>query len=80
MGPGYGGGSKAGVCGKFSAIRLSISLGKYATLFQAEIFPVLAYAHEMQMHARSEKYVSIGCGSQVALKTLQAATKSPLVQ
>lgn len=52
----------------------SISLGKYATHFQAEIFPVLAYAHEMQMHARPKKYVSIGCDSQVALKALQAAT------
>ena len=58
----------------------SISLGKYATHFQAEIFPVLAYAHEMQMHARPKKYVSIGCDSQVALKALQAATLSPLVQ
>jgi hypothetical protein len=59
---------------------LNISLGKYATAFQAEIFAVLAYAHEIQMHARPEKYISIGCDSQVALKALQAATVSPLVR
>jgi hypothetical protein len=74
------GGSRAGVCGKFSARMLSVSLGKYATVFQPEIFAVLAYAHEIQMHARPEKYVSIGCDSQVVLKALQAATTSPLVQ
>jgi hypothetical protein len=55
-------------------------LGKYATVLQAEIFAVLAGAHEIQMHARLEKYVSIGCDRQVALKALQAATMSPLVQ
>jgi hypothetical protein len=39
------------------------SLGKYATVFQVEIFAILAYAHEIQMHPRPEKYVSIGCDS-----------------
>jgi len=61
MGPGCGGGSRAGVYGKFSARMLSISLRKYATVFQDEIFAVLTCAHEIQMHARPEKYVSIGC-------------------
>jgi hypothetical protein len=75
-----GGGSRAGVYGKFSARMLSISLGKYVTVFQVEIFAVLANAHEIQMHPRPEKYVSIGCDSQVALKAFQAATVSPLVQ
>lgn len=52
----------------------------YATVYQAEIFAVLAYALEIQMHTRPEKYVSIGCDSQVAMKALQAAATSPLVQ
>jgi hypothetical protein len=37
--------------------RLSISLGKYATVFQAEIYAVLAYAYEIQTNVRSGKYV-----------------------
>jgi len=56
------GGSRAGVYGKFSARMLSIFLGKYATVYQAEIFAVLAYALEIQIHTRPEIYVSIGCG------------------
>jgi ribonuclease HI len=60
--------------------RLSISLGKYVTVFQAEIYAILACAYEIQANARSEKYISICSDSQAALKALQAAkTKSPLV-
>ena len=44
-------------------------LVKYATVFQA----ILACAHEIQMNARSEKYICICFDSQVALKNLQAA-------
>jgi len=40
----------------------------------------LAYVYEIQMNARSEKYVSIWSDSQVALKALQAAKTSLLVQ
>jgi ribonuclease HI len=56
-------------------------LGKYATVFQAEIYAILACAHEIQANARSEKYICICSDSQVALKALPAAkTTSPLVQ
>jgi len=60
---------------------LSISLGKYATVFQAEIHANLACAHEIQTNARPEKCFSICSDSQAALKALQAAkTMFPLVQ
>jgi hypothetical protein len=35
--------------------RLSISLAKCATVFQAETHAILACAYEIQMNARSEK-------------------------
>jgi len=38
-----------------AARRLSISLGRYATVFQAEIYATLASAHEIQLHGRPEK-------------------------
>ena len=60
--------------------RLSFSLGRYATVFQAEIYAILACAHEIQLHGRPEKCVGICSDSQVALKALQAARISPLVQ
>jgi ribonuclease HI len=61
--------------------RLSISLGEYAALFQAEMYAILACAYEIQMNNRPEKYVSIFSDSQAALKALQAAkTTSLLVQ
>jgi hypothetical protein len=34
----------AGFCGQFSGRRLSISLGKYATVFQAKMYAILVYA------------------------------------
>jgi len=37
--------------------RLNISLGKCATVFLAEICAILAYAYEIQMNARPEKYL-----------------------
>jgi len=48
--------------------RLSISLGRYATLFQAEIYATLAFAYEIQLYGKPKKYVSICSDSQVALK------------
>jgi len=61
--------------------KLSISLGKYATVFQVEIYAILACAYEIQMNVRPEKYMSICSGSQAALKAIQAAkTTSLLVQ
>jgi hypothetical protein len=60
--------------------RLSISLAKYATVFQAEIYAILACVYEIQANVRSEKYISICYDSEAALKALQAAkTTSPLV-
>jgi len=41
-------GTEAGVCGQSSGRRLSISMGKYATVFQAEVFAVLACVYEIQ--------------------------------
>jgi ribonuclease HI len=65
------------ICGK----KLNISLGKYATVFQVEIYAIVACVYEIQMNVRPEKYVSICCDSQAALKAIQAAkTTSPLVQ
>jgi len=61
--------------------RLSISLGKHATVFQAEAYAILASVYEIQTQDMLEKYVSIFSDSQAALKTLQAAkTTSPLVR
>ena len=61
--------------------RLSISLGMYATVFQAEVNAILACVCEIQTQVRPEKSVSIRSDSQVALKALQIAKMmSPLVQ
>jgi len=60
---------------------LSFSLGRYAPVFQAEIYAILACVYEIQFESRPEKYMSICSESQVALKALQAIrTTSPLVQ
>jgi ribonuclease HI len=75
-----GGGAGTGVYGQSLGRRLSISLGKYVTVFQAQIYAILACAYEIQANARSEKYISICSDSQTALKALQAAkTTYPLV-
>jgi hypothetical protein len=39
--------------------RLSISLRKHATVFQPEVYAILACVYEIQMNARPEKYISI---------------------
>ena len=71
----------AGVNGQTVGRRLSISVGKYGTVFQAEIYAILACASEIQRNLRLEKYVSICSDTQAALKALQIAkTMSPLVQ
>jgi ribonuclease HI len=75
-----GGRAGTGVYGQFLGRRLSMSLGKYVTVFQAEIYAILSCAYEIQANARSEKYISICSDSQAALKALQATkTTSPLV-
>jgi ribonuclease HI len=74
-------GTGSGIYGQSVNRRLSIPLGKYATVFQAEVYAILACAHEIEAQDRSEKYVSICSDSQMALKALQAAkTTSPLVR
>ena len=74
-------GTGAEVCGKSVGRRLSISLGSYGTVFQAELYVILACAYEIELYDRPEKYVSIVSDSQAALKALQSArTTSPLVQ
>jgi hypothetical protein len=75
-----GGRSGAGVYGQSLGRRLSISLGKYVTVFQAVIYATLACVHEIQVNFRSEKHISICSDSQAALKALQAAKTSPLLR
>jgi len=60
---------------------LSFSLGRYATVFQAEIYTILGCVYEIQSWNRPEKYRSICSDSQVELKALEAVRKmSPLVR
>ena len=51
-------GTGAGVYGQSVGRRLSFSLGRYATVFQAEIYAILACVCEIQFQSRPEKYVS----------------------
>jgi ribonuclease HI len=67
-----GEGTGAGVCGQSVNRRLSVSLGKYATVFQAEVYAILASVQEIDTQDRPEKYVSICSDSQEAPKALQA--------
>jgi ribonuclease HI len=70
-----------GVYGQPVDRRLSISLGKRATVFQADVYAILACAHETETQDRLENYVSICSDSQATLKELQAAkTSSSLVR
>jgi hypothetical protein len=52
-------GTRAGVYGQSVGRRLSFSIGTYATVFQAEIYAILACAHEIQFRNRQQKYASI---------------------
>jgi hypothetical protein len=61
--------------------RLSISLGRYAAVFEAEICAILARVYEIQTNVRTEKYISICSDGQAAVKALQTdKTTSPLVR
>jgi len=51
--------TRAGVYEQSVGRRLSIMLGKHATVFQAEIYAILAHVHETETQYRLEKYVSI---------------------
>jgi hypothetical protein len=81
MGPECGGeGGGAGVYVQSVRRRLSLSLRRYTTVFQAEVFSMLACAHSIKDHGTPEKHVSICSYSLVALRALGAArTASPLV-
>jgi len=71
-------GTGAGAFGQSVGRRLSFCLGKYATVFQAEIYAILACAHEVQSQNRTERYVSICSDSLAALKALKGVkTTSP---
>jgi len=73
-------GTRLGVYGQSVNRRLSIPLGKHATVFQAEVYAILACVQETETQDRPEKYISFA-PSQAALKALQAAkTMSPLVR
>ena len=48
-------------------------LGKHTTVFQAEVYAIIACVHETETQDRPEKYVSVCSDSQAALKALQAA-------
>jgi ribonuclease HI len=71
--------TKVGVFGQSVKRRLTFSLGRYKTVFQAEIHAILACVHEIQFENRPEKYVNVCSDSQAALKALQAIRTSPLV-
>jgi hypothetical protein len=66
-------GKGAGIYGQSLGRRLNISLGKHTTVFQVELYVVLACVYEIQTKARPEKYDSIFSDNQVALNALQAA-------
>jgi hypothetical protein len=69
-GSGTAEGTRAGVDGHSADRWLSISLGKHAMVFQAEVYATLACVHENETQDRPEKYVSICSDSQAALKAL----------
>jgi ribonuclease HI len=73
------GGTGAGVYGQSVRRRLSFSLRKYATVFQAEIYAILACVHEIKTHGKPEKQVSICSDSQAALRALKAIKTMPLL-
>jgi hypothetical protein len=71
----------AGVYGQSDGRRLSLPLGQYATVFQAEVYVILACTHDIAAHGVPGKYVSICSDSQAALKAIRAVrTTYPLVR
>jgi ribonuclease HI len=70
-------GTGAGFFGQSVKRRLSFSLGRHTTVFQAEIFAILACVYET--FNRSEKYISICSDSQAALKALKAVSERRLL-
>jgi hypothetical protein len=58
----------AAVNGQSVGRRLSISLGKHATVFLTGVYAILACVYETETQYRPEKYVSICSDSQAAMK------------
>jgi hypothetical protein len=52
---------------------------KHATVFQAEVYAILACVYEIHTKIRPEKYISICPGSHATLKVIATANTSPLV-
>jgi ribonuclease HI len=63
----------------FCEKKAQFSLGKYATVFQAEIYATLACLHEIKMRGKPEKHLSICSDSQAALKALKAIRTTSLL-
>jgi ribonuclease HI len=74
------GGNGTEVYGQSNGRRLSLHLGQYATVFQAEVFAILACAHDIAVHGLPGKHLSICSDSQAALKALRAIRMCPLVR
>jgi len=64
-------GTGAGVYRQSVGQRLSFSLGRYTTVFQAEIYAILACVYEIKFQNRPEKYVRICSNTLAALKALK---------
>jgi hypothetical protein len=73
-------GTGARAYGQSLGRRPSISVGKHATVSQAEVYSILECFNEIQLNLRPEKYVSIYSDNMAALKALQAAKTSLLVR
>ena len=72
-------GTVAGVYGQSADRRFSMSLGKHVTVFQAELYAILACGHKTETQDRPEKCISICSESQAALKVLQDAKTTSLL-
>jgi len=72
-------GNGAGVYGQSVKRRLSVSLGRYPTVLQVEIYVILACVNEIQALDRPERHVSICTDSQAALKSLLANTTTSVL-
>jgi len=59
MGPGSVEGKVTGVYGQSADRRFSISLGKHAIVFQAEVYAILACVHEIDTQDRPENYEGV---------------------
>lgn len=74
-------GSGAGIYGERPRLKISCALGKFATVFQTEVYAILVCAQENIRRRYSNRHIYICSDSQAALKALASVrTKSSLVQ